>query len=107
MLNMYALLFSSASRYSASPVHCHNDSFNSSISMCEEERAITPTYEIEGGNLEIDDATATKTNIEPKNLLGVGDNILTDTCTFSSIKELAIPRILRQNGIIQIAVRIK
>ena len=40
--------------------------------MCEEERAITPTYEIEGGNLELDDVPGTKSNIEPKNLLGVG-----------------------------------
>ena len=39
--------------------------------MGEEERAITPTYELEGGNLELDDVQVTKSNIEPKNLLGV------------------------------------
>ena len=66
-----SLVFS-ASRYSSSPVHCHNDSFNSSISISEEERAITPTHDLEGGNLEVDDVPATKSNIEPKNLLGVG-----------------------------------
>lgn len=63
----------SASRYSSSPVHCHNDSFNSSISISEEERAITPTHDLEGGNLEVDDVPATKSNIEPKNLLGMFD----------------------------------
>ena len=63
--------FFSASRHSASPIHCHNDSFNSSIGLGEEERAITPTYELEGGNLDLDDAQLTKSNIEPKNLLGV------------------------------------
>ena len=61
----------SASRHSASPIHCHNDSFNSSIGLGEEERAITPTYELEGDNLDLDDAQLTKSNIEPKNLLGV------------------------------------
>ena len=44
-------------------MYMSNDSFNSSFG--EEERAVTPTFNM-NGHLGIEDSTQTKTNIEPK-----------------------------------------
>lgn len=53
--------------HSASPIHhSREDSLDSSsVSWSDEERPVTPTY-----NLDIEDKPANK-SIEPKNLLGV------------------------------------
>ncbi|XP_053384462.1 membrane-associated tyrosine- and threonine-specific cdc2-inhibitory kinase-like isoform X2 [Mercenaria mercenaria] len=61
-----------ASMHSASPIHHqHEDSMmSSSLSWSEDERPVTPTYHL---NADTDDIVTNKSNIEPKNLLGMFD----------------------------------